>query len=184
MDKEVLTRTWRHVNIKGEAQRAAVHDTVLHRRTCEQSKLQRKHSGKSCLKGGLRCTRSRSRRVRVAVTRCERASADPTGIDVKFPRMHDEGGYTQCFSDTEFVGGGRLCTCLLVRTDPHNRRRRDLKIGDETIQQTAECLNLLVSLRHWRFHWCQERVRLENRADNVVALTLVRAMNKVARELA
>ena len=67
----------------------------------------------------------------------------------------------------------------------------DIRKGDEKCQQVAESLNLLVALRTWKEFWCQERVSLEVRSDNIAALTLVmnlkgssRALNQVARELA
>ena len=66
-----------------------------------------------------------------------------------------------------------------------------IKVGDETFQQVAESLNLLVALRVWKHHWQSERIKLEVRSDNVAALHLVLrlegkspGMNQVARELA
>ena len=43
-------------------------------------------------------------------------------------------------------------------------------------QQLWECLATLVALRCWRTHWCQHRVRLEVRADNITTLTMVRKL--------
>ena len=40
-------------------------------------------------------------------------------------------------------------------------QKKKIKVGAEHHEQTAECLNLLVSLRHWKQHWCQERESLE-----------------------
>ena len=66
-----------------------------------------------------------------------------------------------------------------------------IKVGDESFQQVAESLNLLVALRVWKHHWQLERIKLEVCLDNVVAVHLVLrlkrkspGMNQVARELA
>ena len=65
------------------------------------------------------------------------------------------------------------------------------RIGDAAGQQYWEALNLLVALRIWKAEWMQHRVKLEVRADNVTALTLVAslkasspALTRLARELA
>ena len=54
-----------------------------------------------------------------------------------------------------------------------------------------EALNFVAALRQWKSHWLTERVRLEVRADNVTALTLLAALkgrgfglNLLALELA
>ena len=66
-----------------------------------------------------------------------------------------------------------------------------IKVGDETFQQVAESLNLVVALRVWKHHWQSERIKLEVRSDKVAAQHLVLrlkgkspGMNQVARELA
>lgn len=65
------------------------------------------------------------------------------------------------------------------------------EIGSHTGQQLWEALNLLIALRLWKSVWKEQRARLEVRADNVSALTLVThlrargvATNLIARELA
>ena len=64
-------------------------------------------------------------------------------------------------------------------------------IGSAEGQQVWEALNLVVALRLWKQRWATERVRLEVRADNVAALTLLAnlrgkgfALNLLAREIA
>ena len=65
------------------------------------------------------------------------------------------------------------------------------EIGSHCGQQVWEAMNLLIALRTWKCHWSRVRVKLEVRADNVAALTLVAslrgrgfALNLIARELA
>ena len=48
--------------------------------------------------------------------------------------------------------------------------------GVSSGQQVWEALNLLIALRIWSPQWQANRVRLEVRADNVTALTLITTM--------
>ena len=72
-----------------------------------------------------------------------------------------------------------------------DEKHLNIAIGDNEHQQTLEALNLLIALRLWASFWRQDRVKLEVRADNVTALTLLLklkgstwALNKIAREVA
>ena len=54
-------------------------------------------------------------------------------------------------------------------------------IGDADGQQTWEALNLLVSLRQWKHHWQQVRVKLHVKADNIHSLRLVSTLKATGR---
>ena len=78
-----------------------------------------------------------------------------------------------------------------VPLTPDDEHALRIKIGDPKAQQAAEAFNLLVALRLWKPVWAAERVRLEVRADNIAALTLIlhlkgsgHALNRIAREVA
>ena len=62
-----------------------------------------------------------------------------------------------------------------------------MKVGAEHHEQTAECLNLVVSLRHWKQHWCQERESLEGTFRQRCGMKLkgtAPVMNRIGSELA
>ena len=67
---------------------------------------------------------------------------------------------------------GRVIVLLLT----FHKKTKKFSTSEEATkkcQQVAESLNLLVALRTWTEFWCQERVSLEVRSDNIAALTLV-----------
>ena len=85
----------------------------------------------------------------------------------------------------------QIVSWYAVALTEKDERWLGIKVGDESSQQVAESLNLLVALRVWKHHWQSERIKLEVRSDNVAALHLVLrlkgkspGMNQVARELA
>ena len=80
---------------------------------------------------------------------------------------------------------------FMVELSKHDFDLFEHAMGDPAGQQTSEAFAILIALRHRSSHWRRCRAKLEVRADNVSALTMLtcfrvsgRGLTMIAREIA
>ena len=87
---------------------------------------------------------------------------------------------------------GRPVEYFAIATSSADAQTLGLELAhDSSCQQAFEALVLLISLRHWKYHWANRRCCIHVRGDNIAALSLICKMQPhspslgiIARELA